>query len=145
MVGGTPKRMEKLAKFLMTEIKHKLPVGTQLTDLSASAERYSMYKAGPILCVNHGMGNPSISILLHELIKLMYHAKCKDPVFIRMGTCGGLGIPGGSVVISEGVLNDKLNAEHEFVSVDTNFLSWGLSSRRNRVQCALNLVYHFNI
>ncbi|XP_053946402.1 uridine phosphorylase 1 [Anastrepha ludens] len=114
VVGGTPKRMENLAKFLMTEIKHKLPVGTQLTDLSASAERYSMYKAGPILCVNHGMGNPSISILLHELIKLMYHAKCKDPVFIRMGTCGGLGIPGGTVVISEGVLNDKLNAEHEF-------------------------------
>ncbi|XP_017473021.1 PREDICTED: uridine phosphorylase 2-like [Rhagoletis zephyria] len=114
IVGGTPKRMEKLAIYLMGEIKHKLAAGTQLSDISEIADRYSMYKVGPILCVNHGMGNPSISILLHELIKLMHYARCKDPVFIRMGTCGGLGIPGGSVVISDGVLNDKLNAEHEF-------------------------------
>ncbi|XP_039948547.1 uridine phosphorylase 1-like [Bactrocera tryoni] len=114
IVGGTPKRMENLAKYLLNEIKHKLPVGTQLSDLTGAADRYSMYKAGPIICVNHGMGNPSISILLHELIKLVHHAKCKNPVFIRLGTCGGLGVPGGTVVISDGVLNDKLNAEHEF-------------------------------
>lgn len=107
--------MENLAKYLLDEIKHKLPVGTQLSDLTGAADRYSMYKAGPIICVNHGMGNPSISILLHELIKLVHHAKCKNPVFIRLGTCGGLGVPGGTVVISDGVLNDKLNAEHEFV------------------------------
>ncbi|CAD6994327.1 unnamed protein product [Ceratitis capitata] len=114
IVGGTPKRMESLAKYFMHEMKAKLPIGTQLSDITGAAERYSMYKVGPIICVNHGMGNPSISILLHELIKLMYHAKCKNPVFIRLGTCGGLGVPGGTVVISDGVLNDKLNAEHEF-------------------------------
>ena len=41
------------------------------------------------------MGIPSVSILLHEVIKLMYHAKAKDPVFFRIGTCGGVGIDGG--------------------------------------------------
>lgn len=40
------------------------------------------------------MGVPSVGILLHEMIKLMYHAKCKDPVFIRIGTCGGIGVEG---------------------------------------------------
>jgi uridine phosphorylase len=42
------------------------------------------------------MGVASLGILLHEMIKLMYHAKCKNPVFIRIGTCGGIGIEGGT-------------------------------------------------
>lgn len=50
------------------------------------------FQVGPVLSISHGMGVPSIGILLHEIIKLMYHAKCKDPVFIRLGTCGGVGV-----------------------------------------------------
>lgn len=49
-------------------------------------------QVGPVLSISHGMGVPSIGILLHEIIKLMYHAKCKDPIFIRLGTCGGVGV-----------------------------------------------------
>ena len=45
--------------------------------------RYAMYKVGPVLSISHGMGIPSAGILLHEVIKLMYHAGVKDPVFIR--------------------------------------------------------------
>ncbi|KAB7496704.1 Uridine phosphorylase 1 [Armadillidium nasatum] len=48
-------------------------------------------RVGPVLCLSHGMGIPSVGILLHEVIKLMYHAGCKDPVFFRLGTCGVLG------------------------------------------------------
>ena len=44
-----------------------------------------MYKVGPVLSISHGMGIPSAGILLHEVIKLMYHAGVKDPVFIRLG------------------------------------------------------------
>ena len=47
--------------------------------------RYAMYKVGPVLSISHGMGIPSAGILLHEVIKLMYHAGVKDPVFIRLG------------------------------------------------------------
>jgi len=33
-----------------------------------------MFKVGPVLSVSHGMGVGSISILLHEIIKLLWHA-----------------------------------------------------------------------
>ena len=47
------------------------------------------------------MGIPSVGILLHEAIKLMYHARVKDPVFFRLGTCGGIGLDGGQLVITD--------------------------------------------
>lgn len=44
-----------------------------------------------IVYVQHGMGVPSISIMLHELIKLLHHAQCRDVVLFRLGTSGGIG------------------------------------------------------
>uniref|UniRef100_A0A2M4BPI6 Uridine phosphorylase n=1 Tax=Anopheles marajoara TaxID=58244 RepID=A0A2M4BPI6_9DIPT len=112
-MGGTPKRMEMFAHFIMDEIGYKLPAGTQLQDISAYSYRYSMYKVGPVLSVSHGMGVPSVGILLHELIKLMYHAKVKDPCFIRIGTCGGIGIDGGTVVVTESAYDGLLRNSYE--------------------------------
>lgn len=112
-MGGTPKRMENFAHFIMDEIGYKLPAGTQLQDISAFSYRYSMYKVGPVLSISHGMGVPSLGILLHEMIKLMYHAKCKDPVFMRIGTCGGIGVEGGTVVITEDAVDGLLRSTHE--------------------------------
>lgn len=37
------------------------------------------------------MGIPSIAIMLHELIKLLYHAQCSGVTVIRIGTSGGIG------------------------------------------------------
>ena len=52
------------------------------------------------------MGNPSISIMLHEILKLLHYARTtKDVKFIRIGTCGGVGVPGGTTVISDRVYN----------------------------------------
>lgn len=62
------------------------------------------------------MGIPSVSILLHEVIKLMYHAKVKDPVFIRIGTCGGIDHEGGTVIISEEALDETMKPYMELVS-----------------------------
>lgn len=112
-MGGTPKRMENFAHFIMDEIGYKLPAGTQLQDISAFSYRYSMYKVGPVLSISHGMGVPSLGILLHEMIKLMYHAKCKDPIFIRIGTCGGIGVEGGTVVITDDAVDGLLRSTHE--------------------------------
>ena len=39
----------------------------------------------------HGMGVPSITIMLHEIIKLLHYAGAKDAVIIRIGTSGGIG------------------------------------------------------
>lgn len=62
------------------------------------------------------MGEPSISILLHEMIKLMHYAKAKDPVFIRIGSSGGIGVEAGTIVITEGAFNGKIESFHEIVS-----------------------------
>ncbi|XP_049820706.1 uridine phosphorylase 1 isoform X2 [Aethina tumida] len=112
-MGGTPKRMENFAYYIMKEIGHKLPTGTTLLDISQYSYRYSMYKVGPVLSISHGMGVPSIGILLHEIIKLMYHAKVKDPIFFRIGTCGGIGYEGGTVVISDNAVDGMLNNYYE--------------------------------
>ncbi|KAK2710805.1 hypothetical protein QYM36_012102 [Artemia franciscana] len=104
-MGGTPARMKEFAHFIKNEIGYIPPYGTTLEDISKLGHRYSMFKVGPVLSVSHGMGVPSIGILLHEMIKLMYHAQVKDPVFFRIGTCGGIGIEGGNIVITSEALN----------------------------------------
>lgn len=58
------------------------------------------------------MGIPSISILLHEVFKLLEYSGCgKDVTFFRLGTCGGLGLRPGTVVISH-VIYDGLFRTH---------------------------------
>lgn len=107
--------MESFAHFIMDEIGYKIPAGLKLEDISQYSYRYSMYKVGPVLAVSHGMGMPSIGILLHELIKLMYHAKCKDPIFLRIGTCGGIGVEGGTVVVTDESVDGLLRNSYEMV------------------------------
>lgn len=51
-MGGTPKRMEAFAYYIMKEIGHKLPTGTTLQDISQYSYRYSMFKVGPVLSVS---------------------------------------------------------------------------------------------
>ena len=90
-MGGSPKRMHQFAHYIKDVIGHQLPIGLTLSNISEASDRYAMYKVGPVISVNHGMGCPSMSILLNELIKRIHYAECKDVVFLRMGTCGGIG------------------------------------------------------
>ncbi|KAG8125034.1 hypothetical protein E2320_020469 [Naja naja] len=89
-VGGSPNRMKAFAQFMQKELGYE-GEDNDLKDICAGTDRYSMYKVGPVLSISHGMGIPSISIMLHELIKLLHHAKCCDVTIIRIGTSGGLG------------------------------------------------------
>lgn len=50
-----------------------------------STSRYSLFVVGQYMSVSHGMGGPSISILLVELTKLFCHAQARDVVYIRTG------------------------------------------------------------
>ncbi|XP_077993959.1 uridine phosphorylase 1-like [Glandiceps talaboti] len=106
--GGSPFRMEAFAKFMLQELHMHLPAGLSLSNI-CSTDRYTMYKVGPVLAVSHGMGMPSISIMLHEIFKLVYYAKCTDVVFLRIGTCGGLGLQPGSVVITSEAVDYKFD------------------------------------
>lgn len=58
--------------------------------------------------LQHGMGTPSLSIMLVESFKLMHHAGVKNPTFIRLGTSGGVGVPPGTVVVSTEAMNAEL-------------------------------------
>jgi uridine phosphorylase len=63
-----------------------------LGDITEKTDRYSMFKIGPVLCLNHGIGGPSLSIVLNEILKLLLYAEAKDFTFFRLGTSGGIGI-----------------------------------------------------
>ncbi|CAH0403414.1 unnamed protein product [Chilo suppressalis] len=111
VMGGTKHRMREFACYIATILG--LPQDSKPVNLTKASQRYAMYKVGPVLSVNHGIGNPSMTTVLQEVIKLMYYAKAKDPMFIRLGTSGGLGIPPGSVVISTFGLSGTLEKSFE--------------------------------
>ena len=77
-------------------------------------KRYVIYLVGPVLVCSHGMGGPSISILLNEVAKLLKYAKA-DAYWIRMGPCGGIDAAPGTVVISSQSLNGALEPYHETI------------------------------
>ncbi|GFR10860.1 uridine phosphorylase 2 [Trichonephila clavata] len=112
-VGGTPERMKDFAEYV-NSILNLSCSKNEIKNISKSS-RYSMFKTGPVLCVSHGIGSPSISIVLHEIMKLLHHAGAEDPVFLRIGTSGGLGIPPGSVVITSVSVNGMLKPYQELV------------------------------
>ncbi|XP_047510486.1 uridine phosphorylase 1-like isoform X3 [Pieris napi] len=58
--------------------------------------------------IKHGIGIPSMTVVLEEVLKMLFYAKAKDPIFFRLGTSGGMGIPAGSVVISSWAMNGTL-------------------------------------
>ncbi|KAH8381761.1 hypothetical protein KR009_000034 [Drosophila setifemur] len=110
-MGGTGSRMRDLALYLRKVLND--PDTSEPVDLCEAGRRYAMYKVGPVLCVSHGVGSTTMSVVLHELIKLVKYAACQDPVFLRIGTCGGLGIPPGTVVVTKNAFNGLLRNEHE--------------------------------
>ncbi|XP_009883779.1 PREDICTED: uridine phosphorylase 2 [Charadrius vociferus] len=116
-VGGSPNRMRAFAQFMHKQLG-LAGDGEDLADICAGTDRYAMYRAGPVLSISHGMGIPSISIMLHELIKLLHHAKCRDVTIIRIGTSGGLGIEAGSVVITDTAVDSSFKPRFEQVVLD---------------------------
>ena len=58
-----------------------------------------------------------MSVVLHELLKLVHYAKCQDPIFMRIGTCGGVGVEPGTVIITNDAYNGYLRNEYEIVSM----------------------------
>ncbi|XP_052804329.1 uridine phosphorylase 2-like isoform X2 [Mya arenaria] len=115
--GGSPKRMEKFAQFMVGQLNEKIPAGMTLSDISHGSDRYVLYKVGPVLSVSHGMGIPSLSIVFHEVLKMLYHADCKDVKFFRLGTSGGLGLEPGTVVITDAAVDGLLRPYMEVATL----------------------------
>nr|XP_040021331.1 uridine phosphorylase 1 isoform X1 [Gasterosteus aculeatus aculeatus] len=99
-VGGSPWRMKSFIEYIAAELRLEDPK-SEYPNICAGTDRYAMYKVGPVLSVSHGMGIPSIAIMLHELIKLLHHACCTDVTIFRIGTSGGIGLEPGTVVVTK--------------------------------------------
>ena len=50
--GGSPKRMEKFAFYMVKELQFKLTAGQTLYDISHGSDRYVLYKVGPVISVS---------------------------------------------------------------------------------------------
>jgi len=106
-VGGSPTRMNRYAEMFAKENRDS-PISANLSH----SDRFSMWKTGYVLWVNHGMGVPSMSIMLVEVLKLLHYAGAIGVQFVRLGTSGGIGVAPGTVIVSAGVLNGLLEKKH---------------------------------
>ena len=92
----------------------ELNAGTEIVAFPKEDRFVTRYTAG-VLFASHGMGMPSASIALQELMRMVFFLKrgdldAMDEVFwCRVGTSGGVGLPGVTVVVtSEGLMADLL-------------------------------------
>lgn len=111
VMGGTEARVSRFAEMLaeQRDLPWKL--------VSGPHARFRMLRVGNVLAVNHGMGAPSISILLNEVVSGLRGASPprSAAVLVRIGTSGGVGVAPGSVVVSTALLNELLEPEHEVI------------------------------
>jgi len=107
IMAGSGSRIKEFA-----ERWSELNGGTEIVAFPKEDRFVTRYTAG-VLFASHGMGMPSASIALQELMRMVFFLKrgdlvAMDEVFwCRVGTSGGVGLPGGTVVVtSEGLMAD---------------------------------------
>lgn len=100
-VAGTDERAERIA--------NKLSESLLDTPLLLGKNRFVVYKVKNVIVASHGMGGPSLSICINELLQCFKISENKENVvFFRIGTCGGIGVKPGSVVVTSEALNEYL-------------------------------------
>uniref|UniRef100_A0A8C0WGN2 Uridine phosphorylase n=1 Tax=Castor canadensis TaxID=51338 RepID=A0A8C0WGN2_CASCN len=109
-VLGSHSRMNSFIKYVAVELAFGHP--GMSTPTSVYDCPHAMYKVGPVLSMSHGMGIPSIAIMLHELIKLLYHARCSKVTIVHIST-SGIGLESGSVVINWQAVGACLKVEFQ--------------------------------
>lgn len=110
IIMGSKKRAESFANQAHTGLK--LPNFQQIGDISRQI--FCMYKIGPLLCCNHGMGIASVSLFLNELLRIMYLAKNSNYQLLRLGSSGGIGVKGGTIVITTAIC-DPVSFQPEWI------------------------------
>lgn len=96
LVAGCKLRAELQAQYLADHLENpnKLRESNQssrlyrLELLTKPTSRFALYRVGPVLIGDHGMGGASMSIAIHELMLMCKQAKILDQItLIRFGTC----------------------------------------------------------
>jgi len=146
-MGGSRGRVITFAKYAYEQLKnyYQMKEEDATTDLAKKAGRFVMYKVGPILTLNHGMGFGCLSIALHEVVKLLHYAEATDVSLIRMGTSGGLGVEPGNVILTKNGYDATLQEGHEVTTVGkkTRFPSPSGENSRDIVRSSRFLVAIF--
>ena len=52
VVGGSSRRMQAFAGYLLTALDISLPAGQALDNIAASSDRFALYKVGPVLAAS---------------------------------------------------------------------------------------------
>jgi uridine phosphorylase len=56
-----------------------------------------------------------------QVAKLLRYAEATDVCFVRVGTSGGVGVAGGTIVVTNRPLNGFLKPSHEIISLGKSF------------------------
>lgn len=133
ILTGDPKRCSKIAEYF------------EDAKLIADSREYVTYTGTldgePISVTSTGIGGPSASIALEELVK------CGAETFIRVGTCGGmeLSVKGGDIVVASGAIRmegtTKEYAPIEFPAV----ADYHIVSALDRAAKKLGLNHHIGV
>lgn len=115
ILGGANARMHDIARIIGSRLKNA-PISTEDVKPIGETSRFHLFKVGPVMTASHQMGQPSFSILLHEITKLLSFAKAKNVVYIRLGTCGGIRVDPGTVVFTDRSYDGALNNYHTLIN-----------------------------
>merc|ERR1719498_562114 len=113
-MGGSAVRAASFAEDLR---KRFTPEEEGPAEAVGKTERYHIYKVGPIISASHGIGMPSMLILMHEMAKLLHYAGAKDVSFIRIGTSGGIGSEPGTIIVSTSGVMGTLEPVYEAIEL----------------------------
>lgn len=88
-IAGCHRRVHDLAKYLTQSTFNGCFFDHQEPEkLTLENSRFDLYRVGPVLVGNHGMGSASMSIALHELFLISKIAGILNKItVIRFGTC----------------------------------------------------------
>ena len=106
IVAGSSGRVVKFAENWSKKRKKKIYA-------LSKEDRFVTNYCDGVLFASHGMGMPSAGVCIQELMRLVYFLKNGDPqemdkiFWCRIGTSGGVGLEGGTVVVTtEGLMAD---------------------------------------
>lgn len=94
LVAGCWRRAQAQANYLAERLFNGRDLeALQAERLTSDTSRFSLFKVGPVLVSDHGMGAASMSIALHELFLMCRQAGVMPSLtVIRFGTCKCAGI-----------------------------------------------------
>jgi uridine phosphorylase len=107
IMGGSGARMDEFAQRWSDEHDGAEVIAFPKED------RFTTRFTSGVLFISHGMGMPSASIAIQELMRLVYflkagdHAALDQVFWARVGTSGGVGLPAGTIVVTtEALMGD---------------------------------------